>query len=252
MLLCKLRAPNSRRDILKHSPLAIIACTLFLAQALVQSQYTVAQEAVSPAGIVLDSPWKQAVYQFAKEELRHSAWGLEHYERNYLVATELARRESLAIDEEVLFAAAFLHDMGTFEPYTITGAEHSQTAVDNLSNVLIDAGFPSEKIAAVNATVLAHMYYADVPNNPTATVFHDADTLDFLGVIGVVRIFSLTSRHPWASDLPTAIATLENFSTTLPDSLQTDAAKEIGRVRVAEMRALLSTLRLESFGGAAL
>lgn len=233
---------------MKASLFAISFVTLLMGQA----HNALAQCTYSAAGIALDNPWKQALYQFAVENLQHSAWGLEHYERNYLVATDLAQRDSLYIDEEVLFAAAFLHDMGTFAPYAVAGAEHSQSAVDNLQSVLIDAGFPSAKIAAVNSAVLAHMYYAEVPNDATATVLHDADTLDFLGVIGVTRILSLTSRHPWASDLQTALATLENFSIELPESLRTDAAQEIGRTRVAQMRELLSTLREESVDGAAL
>ena len=229
-----------------------IFAVFFLSLCLAHTPDAVAQETHSRSGIALDNTWKQAVYQFAEEKLRHSAWGLEHYERNYLLASELAKRESLTIDEEVLFAAAFLHDMGTFAPYAIAGAEHSQTAVDNLTSVLLDAGFPSEKIPAVNAAVLSHMYYAQVPDDATAIVLHDADTLDFLGIIGVTRILSLTSRHPWASDLQTALTTLENFSTQLPSSLRTDAAKEIGRMRVAEMSAFLSTLRQETLDGAAL
>jgi len=233
---------------MKASQMAVLYFTLLMGQ----SQNALAQKTYSAAGIALDSAWKQTVYQFAAENLRHSAWGLEHYERNYLVATELARQDSLSIDEEVLFAAAFLHDMGTFAPYAVVGAEHSQTAVDHLTSVLVDAGFPSAKIDAVNNAVLSHMYYAEVPNDATATVLHDADTLDFLGVIGVTRILSLTSRHPWASDLQTALATLENFSRELPKSLRTDAAQEIGRTRVTEMRELLSTLRKESVDGAAL
>ena len=233
---------------MKASLLAILFVTLLMGQA----QNTLAQSTQSEAGIALDSPWKQAVYQFAIENLRHSAWGLEHYERNYLVATELAQQDALTIDEEVLFAAAFLHDMGTFAPYAVAGAEHSQTAVDNLESVLADAGFTSAKIAAVNNAVLAHMYYAEVPDDATAIVLHDADTLDFLGVIGVTRILSLTSRHPWASDLQTALATLENFSIELPRSLRTDAAQKIGRTRVAQMRELLSILKEQSVDGAAL
>lgn len=248
VVFCDIWRPRRGRGILKSSLFSIIILSIFFAH----SNDAVAQQSQSRAGIALNSPWKQAVYHFAEENLKHSAWGLEHYERNYLLAAELAKRESLVVDEEVLFAAAFLHDMGTFEPYVIAGAEHSQTAVDNLANVLIDAGFPNEKIAAVNTAVLSHMYYAEVPNDPTAKVLHDADTLDFLGVIGVARILSLTSRHPWASNLQTALTTLENFSTQLPNTLQTETAKEIGQTRVAQMREFISTLRQVSFDGTAL
>lgn len=248
MLLSFVWVASHRKLILKNSPIVL----LLLAALCAQANLGLAQESETRSGIALDSSWKQAIYQFAVENLQHSAWGLEHYERNYLVATDIAQRESLPIDEEVLFAAAFLHDMGTFAPYVVAGAEHSQTAVDNLTSVLTGTGFPSEKIPAVNAAVLAHMYYADVPNDATATVLHDADTLDFLGVIGVTRILSLTSRHPWAKDLETALTTLENFSSQLPSTLQTTTAKEMGLVRVAQMREFLSTLRANTFGASAL
>lgn len=226
--------------------------TLFIISACLQLGGLAAQESESSSGIALNSPWKQSVYQFAQDNLQHSAWGLEHYERNYQLARELAELESLPIDEDVLFAAAFLHDMGTFEPYVVAGAEHSQTAAENIESVLGPAGFPMEKLNAVNAVILAHMYYAEVPDDATAQVLHDADTLDFLGTIGVTRILSLTTRHAWATDLSTAISTLENFSEQLPPSLHTDAAKTMARVRVEEMRAYLSVLKQQSLNGAAL
>ena len=65
----------------------------------------------SPAGIALDAPWKQAVFKFATENLQHSAWGVEHSERDYLLATRLAAQEKLPVDADILFAAAFLHDV---------------------------------------------------------------------------------------------------------------------------------------------
>jgi len=37
-------------------------------------------------GIELNKPWKIAIYQFSKDKLQHSAWGVSHYERNYLLA----------------------------------------------------------------------------------------------------------------------------------------------------------------------
>lgn len=214
-------------------------------------QFTLAQS-VTQAGIPLDTSWKVAVYDFAKQNLIHTAWGVEHYERNYLLGLELAEADSLEIDSDVLFAAAFLHDMGVFEPYVVADAEHSQTATENIESVLSSTNFPIEKIAEVKSAILAHMFYADVPENNTAMVLHDADTLDFLGTIGVTRILSLSTRHPWATDLQTALATLENFSEQLPPSLKTKSAIVIGETRVAEMRNFLDTLTLQSFQGTAL
>jgi HD superfamily phosphodiesterase len=233
--------------ILNRFIVPLLTCIAFLS-----AQAGSAQPSVSAAGIPLDAPWKVQVYEFAKKNLQHSAWGLQHYERNYLMSMHLAHAEALKVDTDVLFAAAFLHDMGVFEPYVIAGAEHSQTAADNIEAVLAPTGFPMAKIDAVKAVILAHMYYASVPDDPTAQVHHDADTLDFLGTVGVARIVSLTSRHPWAEDLPTAIETLQNFAEQLPPSLITETAKGYSNTRVMEMKAFITTILSESEDGNAL
>jgi HD superfamily phosphodiesterase len=233
--------------ILKRLIVPLLACI-----ALFSTSTGFAQPKLSAAGIPLDAPWKVQVYEFAASNLEHSAWGLQHYERNYLMSMTLAHAEGLKVDTDVLFAAAFLHDMGVFEPYVIAGAEHSQTAADAIETVLAPSGFPMAKIDAVKAVVLAHMYYAAVPDNPTAQVHHDADTLDFLGTIGVTRIVSLTSRHPWAENLQTAIATLQNFAEQLPPTLITDTAKGYSKTRVMEMKAFITTLLSQTEDGHAL
>ncbi|MFT6094629.1 MAG: hypothetical protein ACJA2Q_002534 [Pseudohongiellaceae bacterium] len=229
---------------IRESILTVIVLSLCSSFALAQP--------VSKSGIALDATWKVAVYEFAKENLVHTAWGVEHYERNYLLGIELAGADSLQIDNDVLFAAAFLHDMGVFEPYMVSDAEHSQTATGNIESVLNSTNFPIKKIADVKTAILAHMFYAEVPDNNTAIVLHDADTLDFLGIIGITRILSLSTRHPWASDLQTAVATLENFSEQLPVSLKTQAAKTMAETRVVEMRNFLETLKKQSNRGATL
>lgn len=230
--------------ITKKSILALAVLWLSASMAFAQS--------TTESGIPLDKTWKVLVYDFAKENLVHTAWGVEHYERNYSLARQLAQADSLTIDDDVLFAAAFLHDMGVFEPYVVADAEHSQTAVENIESVLAASNFPVEKISAVKTAILAHMFYAEVPDDATAMVLHDADTLDFLGIIGISRILSLSTRHPWASDLDTAFATLENFSEQLPAALKTKAAINIGRIRVAEMKNFLDVLKDQSADGTAL
>jgi uncharacterized protein len=233
--------PSNKNHEHQKSFLAMIALSL-------NSSFAIAEPA-SESGIALDSNRKVAVYELAKENLVYSAWGVEHYERNYLLGLDLAKAESLKIDEDVLFAAAFLHDIGVVEPYVITDAEHSQTATENIELVLNSTDFPAKKIPDAKAAILAHMFYAEVPDNNTAIILHDADTLDFLGIVGVTSIHSLSTLHPWATDLPTAFATLENFSEQLPASIKNQAAIAIGKARALGMKNFLETLKSQSIQG---
>jgi uncharacterized protein len=207
--------------------------------------------AVTPAGIPLDAPWKQAVYRFATEKLQHSAWGVGHSERDFLLASRLAADAKLEVDPDVLFAAAFLHDVGAFEAYRKDGVDHTDRAAEVAPDILTTAGFPAGKVAAVQDAMRSHMYYRADAKNSEGIVLHDADTLDFLGNIGIARILSLTSRHRWATDLATAVKTLEGFQTDLPGKIMTTAARSIAQVRVAEGKAFLETLKAEAENGRA-
>lgn len=215
------------------------------------------RSAVTESGIALDAPWKLAVHAFARDNLVHSAWGLEHSERDYLLALEIARLEELDVDTDVLFAASFLHDVGVYEPYVVEGAEHSATAVSLLETLLLPTGFPENKLPAVKQAILGHMFYAEVElgdntGDIAARILHDADTLDFLGHIGIARILSITSRHAWAPDLMGAHLTIEKFQTELPDRLLTKAAKRISRQRIKQSKRYLKSVHEQSSDGAAL
>ncbi len=204
------------------------------------------------AGIALHKPWQVEIYQFAKQHLQHSAWGLAHYQRNYLLTQRIAEQENIPFDSDVVFAAAFLHDLGVFEPYVVSGAEHSQTAVDNIHSILAPTGFPMEKIAAVNTLILGHMFYSEPGENELAQAFHDADTLDFLGTIGITRILSVTSRHRWAKDLTGALSTIEKFHVELPANLHLASSKKLAQQRIKVAQEFIQSLKIETHSGKAL
>jgi uncharacterized protein len=204
------------------------------------------------SGIALDTPWKISIYQFSQTNLSHSAWGLAHCERNFLLANTLAREEKLTVDTDVLFAAAFLHDMGVFTPYQKEGVDHTERAAQVAGEVLKPAGFPMDKLPRVQEAMRSHMFYSEVGPSAEARVFHDADTLDFLGDLGVARILSITGRHRWAPTLPAGIATLEKFKQELPAKLVTAAAQKQATQRVAEMEQFLKTLKAQTQDGKAL
>lgn len=223
---------------------------LFYSFLLTASCTAFAQQTES--GIPLDSGWKQTVYEFVRDNQQHTAWGLEHSERDYILALELAEQEGMQLDLDVLFAAAFLHDMGAFEPYSARGSDHSRVAADSMAEILEPAGFPMQKLPLVQGAALGHMYYSQVPDEPHAQVLHDADTLNFLGAIGITRILSLTTRSGMAQDLPSAIATLENMSQQLPGTLVLESSRAIGEERSTEMKAFLAALSEQTYGGTAL
>lgn len=209
-----------------------------------------AQTPASATGIPLDAPWKAAVYHLAQTTFIHPAWGWQHSERNYDLAVQLAREDGLKIDTDVLFAAAFLHDMAAFKPCADAKMEHGDCAAIESEAVLRGAGFPMEKFAAVQAAERGHMYYRDPGTAPEAIVLHDADSLDFLGDTGAARIIALTGAK--APSFAPALKQLRSFVREIPPRLITKAARRIGAQRAAELDAFLDALERETFDGKAM
>ena len=206
--------------------------------------------AESAAGIPLDAPWKVRIYQLARTRFVHPAWGWQHSERNYLLGLDLARGDDLSVDTDVLFAAAFLHDMAAFMPCADTHLEHGACAALQSPAILRDAGFPIAKIPAVQAAERGHMYYMNPGTDPAAVVLHDADSLDFLGAIGAARMLSLTGEK--APSFAPAYRALRKFLIDIPPKLITRTARQLGDQRAAELRAFLDALDAETRDGRAM
>jgi len=214
------------------------------------AQSRAAESSVTATGIALDARWRVTVYQLAVSTFKHPAWGWQHSERNYRVALALAQGDGLKVDDDVLFAAAFLHDMGAFQPCADTKMEHGDCAAISSEAILRSAGFPMQKYAAVAAAERGHMYYRDPGTQPEAIVLHDADSLDFLGAIGAARMLSLTgSARP---DFAGAVKSLRAFLNDIPPKLVTQTARAMAAVRVAELWQFLDALDRETFNGAAM
>jgi uncharacterized protein len=211
--------------------------------------YGVAAPPQTATGIALDAPWKVSVYALARTKFKHPAWGWQHSERNYRLALEIARGDALAVDSDVLFAAAFLHDMAAFPPYEKKGMEHGDLAAETSEAVLREAGFPMQKFPAVQAAERGHMYYSNAGTLPEAIALHDADSLDFLGSIGAARILALAGDQK--PDVSAAIKTLRGFVKDIPSRLITNTAKRIGAERAAEFAHILDRLQAETYDGAA-
>jgi uncharacterized protein len=210
----------------------------------------VVQPAQTATGIPLDAAWKVTIYDLARAKFHHPAWGWQHSERNYRIALELAKGDGLRVDTDVLFAAAFLHDMAAFMPCVDTKLEHGECAAQQTGAILRAAGFPMEKLAAVEAAERGHMYYSNPGKQPEAIALHDADSLDFLGNIGAARMISLTGAS--AESFAREVKTLRSFVRDIPPRLITKTAQAMGAVRAAELDRFLDALNAETFDGQAM
>jgi len=193
--------------------------------------------------------WRQVLCTFAKTHLQHTAWGFEHSKRDYLVASELAKQDNVPVNDDILFAAAMLHDMGGFAPYAVDGVDHALRSTQVVDTVLGPSGFPMAYSDRVKDAIITHSYYCpDPPKTPEALVLHDADTLDFMGDIGVTRMLSIVGRESVTPTLAATYQLLKGFENTLEGKIYGGAlAKQMARDRRNEMSVFLKTLNSESF-----
>jgi uncharacterized protein len=89
------------------------------------------------------------------------------------------------------------------------------------------------------------MYGRD-PVGPEAIYLHDADALDWLGAIGVARVFGLVDPNGGAPDGPTVVKRLENSLAVVPARIVSKAGRARTAQRVRELEEFLHNLRAES------
>jgi len=186
--------------------------------------------AAAPAG---GSGWREAVQAFALQHFKQPAWGYSHSVRDYELARALAQADHVTVDDDVLFAAAYLHDMAAFAPWDRDkeGIDHSDEGARVADTVLRDAGFPPAKMDAVKDAIRTHMYYR-TPVGPEAIYLHDADALDWLGAIGAARVMALVDPNGGEPDGPKAVRMLEDNLARVPSRVFSPA----GRARVPGLR----------------
>ncbi len=188
------------------------------------------------------SDWHATVRELAAKHFKNPAWGYSHNMRDYALARELAAADHVTLDDDVLFAAAYLHDIAAFPPWAKEKLDHSDVAADVVDTILKGTGFPMSKIDAVRGAIRTHMYYRD-PVGPEALYLHDADALDWLGAIGVARIIGLVDPNGGDPDGPKALKMLEDNLRSTPSRVLSAAGKALVPARKAELEQFLKQLK---------
>jgi uncharacterized protein len=168
-----------------------------------------------------------------------------------LQSLTLAIGHGLHYDEDVVCAAAWLHDLGVFighrpeEPEALSRWDHVSYACSQAPAILRDAGFPDSKIPAVLEAIREHQP-KDSPTSLEATILRDADILEQLGAIGILRTVSKVGRDTRFPRFTDAVAALRRSLDQLPGQIRLDSTRRLAAPRIRILRDFLAAVDDES------
>jgi len=181
-----------------------------------------------------------------KDEITHlteeygGTWGINHT-RRLLHMVELIG-EGLQYDREVVWLAAHLHDWGAYKPWLQPEVDHVQRSLEVVETFLIENGYPENFRSQVLECIREH-HSNRSEMSTEAILLRDADVLDFLGVVGILRDFSKNPKN-----LRKGYETTKKRRERLPKTLHLEKSRELAEARIRQMDKFLAIFETDSFG----
>ncbi len=194
--------------------------------------------------------YRQAIADYIRANARPPD-KFSHQPRLYQLARRLAGDHPF--DDDLLYAAAWMHDLGVFighrpaNPAALAAWDNVAYALKEVPALLVKLGFPAEKIPAVLEVIHTHLPSAK-PTSFEGKLMRDADLLEQLGAIGILRTVSKVGRDTRFVRFADALRVLRNNAEELPAQLQFVSARRLAKPRVAVMRAFLQAAEAEADG----
>lgn len=188
--------------------------------------------------------FQQELIQIVDKSGTHPAWGTKHCFRVYHLAKELSSH--LSLDDQVLFTAAMLHDTGKYPVYALKNVDHALRSKGVAANILQQMLFEPDKIPTVLDAVENHMYYSEPGRSDEAVYLREADILDNLGNIGLMRLFSLVGQDELVQTPDQALERARLFAAALPDKTATKSGKRLAVKRREETLRFLAGIKRQT------
>lgn len=215
----------------------------------------------------------KTILELVEKELSCSAHNLDHVMRVYELTLHLAKSEK-DVDFDILIPATLLHDIARVkESADLTGTiDHAILGSELASDILKNMNYEDDKIEKIKHCILTHRYRTgNEPQSTEAKILFDADKLDAIGAIGIVRSFMLAGQHGQKIELVDDIeeyikensaenGRLKDMSKhspiveyhiklkKIPDKLYTEKARELGKERIKVMESFFDNLTKEMQG----
>lgn len=150
----------------------------------------------------------------------------------------------LEYDDDVVYAAVWLHDLGVFighrpeDPAELVRWDNVAYSLQRTPEILAAVGFPAHKIGFVVEAIRTHQP-ASEPGTMEGIILRDADILEQLGAVGILRSASKVGRDTRFSDFTSAVEALRRNCDNLPGQLRLASARSLARDRVRILEAFL-------------
>jgi uncharacterized protein len=195
-------------------------------------------------------PYRKAIVDYVRAAAKPPD-KFSHQQRLYPLARQLA--EDHAYDDDVLFAAAWMHDLGVFighrpeDPAALAAWDNVAYAMRETPSILKRLGLPAEKIPAVIEAIRTHQPAAE-PTTFEAVLLRDADLLEQLGAVSILRTVSKVGRDTRFTRFSDALRLLRKNSAELPSKLRLEAARRLAQPRLRILEAFLDAAEAEADG----
>ncbi|HTA46842.1 MAG TPA: HD domain-containing protein [Bryobacteraceae bacterium] len=195
-----------------------------------------------------EAAFRRAIRDYIAREAR-PADKFGHQPRLYALTLQVGA--GLDYDDDIVFAAAWLHDIGVFighrpeDPEELARWDNVAYAVETAPAVLESLGFPCEKISAVAEAIRTHQPAAH-PTTIEGTILRDADILEQLGAIGVLRTVCKVGRDTRFTDFTSAVAAMRKALATLPAYIRLDTTRGLAAPRIRMLEAFLAAVEAEA------
>ncbi len=177
-----------------------------------------------------------------------------------VAATARKLAQELGANLPCVLAAVYCHDLINLPKNHPDRKEASTLSAKEALPHLREAGFSPEEISLIQTCVVEHSFSKGLkPTCVEAAIVQDADRLDALGAIGVLRCAAVNTQlgsrfydpfDPRAEGRPLDDKSfmVDHYSVKLfklPELMNTEEARRIGLQRVEFMKAFLGTLFTE-------
>lgn len=195
--------------------------------------------------------YRQAIISYIRQNAKPGD-KFGHQPRLYQLALQVGAGS--AFDDDVVFAAAWMHDLGVFighrpeELPALASWDMIAYALKTVPGLLEKFGFPVEKIPLVMEVIRTHQP-ACTPVSLEATILRDADILEQLGAVGILRTVCKVGRDTRFKVFRDALKVLQRNADELPGKLRLENARRLAEPRIKVLRDFIAAAENEANGG---